>query len=372
MARFNSKPEYTHGDTDSVGILLVNLGTPEKPTANSVRTYLREFLSDYRVIEIPKFLWLLILYLFILPLRPFKSAKAYQEIWTKNGSPLLFHSQRITEKLKLNVNKGRTKDIQVELAMSYGEPSIDHALEKFYENSVRRIFLLPLYPQYSNTTTGSVFENVTRALAKRRWIPEFRFINHYHDEPIYTDILAESIKSFWKTNGRGEKLLFSFHGLPHKMLIDGDPYHCQCLKTARLITEKLSLKDDEWFVSFQSRLGRAKWLEPYTEQTLINWGENQGGVVDVICPGFAADCLETLEEIAMQNKEFYTEAGGRELRYIPALNSDDSHISMLNTLVTKNLSDWLVADSSDQNCLEAKKTAYEYSKVTQKSKKLIN
>ena len=184
MSRFNSKPEYTHGDTDSVGILLVNLGTPEKPTANSVRTYLREFLSDYRVIEIPKFLWLLILYLFILPLRPFKSAKAYQEIWTKNGSPLLFHSQRITEKLKLKVNKGRTKDIQVELAMSYGEPSIDHALEKFYENSVRRIFLLPLYPQYAAATTATVCDEVYRTLMKMRWQPSLQIIPHYESEPF--------------------------------------------------------------------------------------------------------------------------------------------------------------------------------------------
>ena len=345
MSRYKSKPEYKHGDGDAIGVLMVNLGTPKKPTANSVRTYLREFLSDPRVIEIPKLLWWIILYLFILPFRSFKSAEAYKKIWTNKGSPLLFNSLNIAKKTKLQLNETHNKEIHLELAMSYGSPSINEVLEGFHEKSIRQILLLPLYPQYSNTTTGSVFEAVSKSLSTRRWIPEFRFINHYHDLPLYIEALANNIKSYWEINGRGEKLLFSFHGLPHKMLIDGDPYHCQCQKTARLIAEKLSLKDEEWFISFQSRLGRAKWLEPYTDETLINWGKDKKGVIDVTCPGFAADCLETLEEIAMQNNEFYTEAGGELLRYIPALNSQEDHICMLSELITENISDWLKKDT---------------------------
>jgi ferrochelatase len=345
MSRYNSKPQYNHGDNDAVGVLMVNLGTPEKPTTNSVRTYLREFLSDPRVIEIPKILWLIILYLFILPLRPSKSAEAYKKIWTKKGSPLLFNSLDIAKKTKLNLNKGNNKNIHVELAMSYGSPSINEVLNGFHEKSIRQVLLLPLYPQYSSTTTGSVFEAVSKSLTMRRWIPEFRFINHYHDLPMYIEAVAASIESYWEVNGRGEKLLFSFHGLPQKMLMDGDPYHCQCQKTGRLIAEKLSLKDEEWFISFQSRLGRAKWLEPYTDETLINWGKEKKGTIDVVCPGFAADCLETLEEIAMQNNEFYVEAGGESLRYIPALNSQQSHISFLSELINENISDWLKNDA---------------------------
>ena len=291
MSRYNSKPLYKHGDNDAIGVLMVNLGTPEKPTTNAVRTYLREFLSDPRVIEIPKILWLVILYLFILPLRPFKSAEAYKKIWTEKGSPLLFNSVDIAKKIKLKLNKNNNKDIHVELAMSYGSPSISEVLNRFHEKSIRQILLLPMYPQYSSTTTGTVFEAVSKSLFKRRWIPEFRFINHYHDSPKYIEAVAATIESHWNDNGRGEKLLFSFHGLPQKMLLDGDPYHCQCQKTGRLIAEKLSLKDDEWFISFQSRLGRAKWLEPYTDETLITWGKEKKGVIDVICPWFCCGLL---------------------------------------------------------------------------------
>ena len=231
--------------------------------------------------------------------------------------------------------------------MSYGKPSIENSLNKLRKKNVRRILLLPMYPQYSSTTTGSVFENVTKVLSKQRWIPEFRHINQYHDNKAYIETISESIKEFWKSNGTSDRLLFSFHGLPKKMLLEGDPYHCQCYKTARLVSEKLELSEDDWFVSFQSRLGPTKWLEPYTDETLKSWGEKKSGVVDVICPGFSVDCLETLEEIAMENAEYYEEAGGKKLRYIPALNSQQKHISFLINLIEKNISDW-IHESTEQ------------------------
>jgi len=364
MPRFSSTPKYKHGTSESIGILLVNLGTPKDFKTSSIRSYLRQFLSDPRVIEIPRLLWWFVLHFFILPLRPSNSSKAYKKIWTKKGSPLLCHSNKITEKLNLKFKERFKQDIHVELAMSYGEPSISNALNKLHDKFVRQILLLPMYPQYSNTTSGSVYENVCKALFKRRWIPEFRYINHYHDDPKYIKSIMISINEYWNKHGRAKKLLFSFHGLPQKMLLDGDPYYCQCQKTARLIANKLQLKKDEWFVSFQSRLGRTQWLEPYTDQTLIKWGKDKTGTVDVICPGFAADCLETLEEIAIQNNEFFINAGGISLRYIPALNESEDHISFLCDLIEKNISDWIDnAATSDTNKNELQES---YKRATQK------
>ena len=356
MPKLISEKDFSHGTPNSVGILLVNLGTPDNTKTSSVRRYLRQFLSDPRVIEVPKVIWWFVLNLFILPFRPSKSAEAYKEIWTKEGSPLLLYSEEITKKIQKSFNGRELKnDFHVELAMSYGKPSIENSLNKLRKKNVRRILLLPMYPQYSSTTTGSVFENVTKVLSKQRWIPEFRHINQYHDNKAYIETISESIKEFWKSNGTPDRLLFSFHGLPKKMLLEGDPYHCQCYKTARLVSEKLELSEDDWFVSFQSRLGPTKWLEPYTDETLKSWGEKKSGVVDVICPGFSVDCLETLEEIAMENAEYYEEAGGKKLRYIPALNSQQKHISFLINLIEKNISDWIHESTEQWSQMTAEK-----------------
>ena len=356
MPKLISEKDFSHGTPNSVGILLVNLGTPDNTKTSSVRRYLRQFLSDPRVIEVPKVIWWFVLNLFILPFRPSKSAEAYKEIWTKEGSPLLLYSEEITKKIQKSFNGRELKnDFHIELAMSYGKPSIENSLDKLRKKNVRRILLLPMYPQYSSTTTGSVFENVTKVLSKQRWIPEFRHINQYHDNKAYIETISESIKEFWKSNGTSDRLLFSFHGLPKKMLLEGDPYHCQCYKTARLVSEKLELSEDDWFVSFQSRLGPTKWLEPYTDETLKSWGEKKSGVVDVICPGFSVDCLETLEEIAMENAEYYEEAGGKKLRYIPALNSQQKHISFLINLIEKNISDWIHESTEQWSQMTAEK-----------------
>jgi ferrochelatase len=249
-------------------------------------------------------------------------------------------AQGMQEKLSARLSGA----VHVEVGMSYGNPSIDDALDRLHEQFVRRIVVLPMYPQYSGTTTASVFDAVTRSLSRRRWVPELRFINHYHDSAGYIAALAASIRDHWDMHGRGERLLMSFHGVPKKTLLDGDPYHCQCQKTARLVAETLELDDDEWQVSFQSRVGRAEWLRPYTDETLEAWGTERAGLVDVICPGFSADCLETLEEIAMENAETFRSSGGGDLRYIPALNARDDHVSFLARTIEKSVTGWPEAD----------------------------
>jgi ferrochelatase len=301
MPTYQSTPQYEHGLPESLGILVVNLGTPDAPTRKAVRRYLKQFLWDPRVVELPRPLWWLILNGVILNLRPSRSAEAYEKIWTEHGSPLLIHSQDIADGIGRQLAARTSGPVHVELGMSYGQPSIDSALQRLYDNGARRIVCLPLYPQYSGTTSGSVFDDVTRTLGRRRWVPEFRFINHYHDARGYIAALAQSIRDYRAEHGSGDKLLFSFHGLPHQNLLDGDPYHCQCHKTARLIAESLELADDEWVITFQSRVGRQEWLRPYTDETVEELGKAGLSRLDVVCPGFAADCLETLEEIAMQN-----------------------------------------------------------------------
>lgn len=340
MGQYQSPENFRHDQESSLGILLVNLGTPDAPDTGSVRRYLAEFLSDPRVVEVPRPIWWLILNLYILRVRPSESAKAYQAIWTEQGSPLLLHSQALAESLQQELRSTLGGKVHVELGMSYGSPSLQSALDKLYEQGAQRIVLLPLYPQYSGTTTASVFEAVIGLLVKRRWIPEFRFINHYHDRRAYIDAIAASVEQHWQEHGRGRRLLFSFHGLPRKLLLAGDPYYCHCQKTARLVAEKLELKDEEWAVSFQSRVGREEWLKPYTDELLESWGKEKLGDIDAICPGFAADCLETLEEVAMRYGELYEEAGGGKLRYIPALNSSAAHTSLLAELIGDHIGGW--------------------------------
>jgi ferrochelatase len=340
MPPFDASPEYEHGLPESLGVLLVNLGTPDEPTPGAIRRYLRQFLSDPRVVELPRLLWLAVLHGYILRTRPAASAKAYEKIWTEHGSPLLLHSIDIADAMQEILSVRLSGAVNVELGMSYGEPSIETALQKMFDLYVRRIVVLPLYPQYSGTTTASVFDAVTAALSKRRWVPEMRFINHYHDAAGYISALVTSIRDFWDMHGRGDRLLMSFHGLPRRTLMNGDPYHCQCQKTARLVAAELELDDDYWQISFQSRVGREEWLRPYTDETLKKWGRDKLDKIDVICPGFAADCLETLEEIAMKDAASFTTAGGGELRYIPALNARDDHIAFLSRTIEKNVAGW--------------------------------
>jgi ferrochelatase len=340
MPKFVGEENYTHGADESVGILVVNLGTPDAPTAAAVRRYLGEFLWDPRVVEIPRPIWWLILNGLVLTTRPAKSAAAYKRVWTEEGSPLLAISRKQTDALSARLKAEFPGPVNVELGMRYGEPSLASALEKLRGLNTRRILVLPLYPQYSATTTASVFDEVTRTLQKWRWLPEMRFVNQYHDEQAYIDCLASSIKEAWAEREQPEKLLFSFHGMPKQFLLAGDPYHCQCQKTARLVAEQLELTDSQWLVSFQSLFGKAEWLKPYTQPTLEEWGKSGVKSVDVVCPGFSADCLETLEEIAMLNKEFFEGAGGDSLHYIPALNHRDDHIDMLVNLIKRHSQGW--------------------------------
>lgn len=352
MPSFESSPEYEHGLPESLGVLLVNTGTPDAPTAAAVRRYLKEFLSDRRVIELPRFIWLPILHGYILRVRPEQSAAAYRKIWTDQGSPLLFHSRDIANALQEKLSARLAGAAHVEVGMSYGNPPIASALENLYRQYLRRLIVLPMYPQYSGTSTGTVFDAVTQQLSKRRWIPEFHFINHYHDAAGYISALAASTRDFWDLHGRGERLLFSFHGLPRRTLDLGDPYHCQCHKTARLVAESLELESDAWQVSFQSRLGRQEWLRPYTDDILKSWGAEKLGRIDVISPCFAVDCLETLEEIAIRYASDFADAGGGELRYIPALNARDDHVSFLSRLIERNVAGWPEA-SPDWSLTEA-------------------
>ncbi len=340
MPSYQTTPNFEHGAAESTGVLLVNLGTPEAPTSSAVRRFLKQFLSDPRVVEYPRLLWWLILNGIILRIRPSRSAAAYREIWTDDGSPLMIYSQAIAGKMQERLDARYSGAAKVELGMSYGEPSIDAAIDRLLAKGARRLLVLPLYPQYSGTTTASVIDAVARKLNKLRWVPEMRFINQYHDERGYIDALAASIREYWEEHGRGDKLMFSFHGVPKSTLLRGDPYHCQCRKTARLVVETLGLADEDWVLSFQSRVGREEWLRPYTDETVAELGKHKLGRLDVVCPGFSTDCLETLEEIAMQNAELFEESGGGSLHYIPALNARDDHVGFLAGLAEKHLGGW--------------------------------
>jgi ferrochelatase len=347
MPVYQITPEFEHGRAECIGILVVNLGTPEGPDTASVRRFLKQFLSDPRVVEYPRWLWWLILNGIILRIRPSRSAEAYSKIWTEQGSPLMIYSQAIAEGIQSRLDAQLPGAAQVALAMSYGEPSIDNAIDSLLAKGARRLLILPLYPQYSGTTTASVIDAIARKSGRLRWVPETRFINQYHDEAGYIAALAASVREHWEANGRGDKLLLSFHGVPRSTLLSGDPYHCQCRKTGRLLADSLDLSDDDWILSFQSRVGREEWLRPYTDETVERLGKEGTDRIDVVCPGFATDCLETLEEIAMQNAELFEVSGGNFLRYIPALNARQDHIRFLAELVERHLAGWPTSFSDD-------------------------
>lgn len=325
-----------HEAPSRIGVLLINLGTPDEPTAPAIRRYLRQFLSDRRVVEIPRLIWLLVLYLFILPLRPRRLAHAYASVWSPAGSPLLAISRDQQRALAARLDP----HIRVGLAMTYGEPSIENALSALEQDGVRRVLILPMYPQYSATTTAAALDALFRSLNGRRWLPEIRTINTYHDEPAYITALADSLRVHWSERGRGDHLLISFHSIPRQYLEAGDPYYCFCHKTARLMAAELGLVEGSWSVSFQSRLGRAQWLQPYTDVVLPQIAARGIKRLDVICPGFPADCLETLEEVAIRYAEDFRVAGGSELRYVPALNASAPHIDMLAALCERHLAGW--------------------------------
>jgi protoporphyrin/coproporphyrin ferrochelatase len=318
------------------GVLLVNLGTPEAPTPRALRTYLAEFLGDRRVIDYPRWLWWPILHGVILRVRPRRSAHAYARIWTAAGSPLRVFSEALAEALQ----SALAGQAQVALAMRYGAPSVLAQVRALQERGVRRLLVLPLYPQYSATSTGGVIDAVADTLKALRWPPELRLINDYHDDPAHIDALAQRIERWWRDNGRGERLLLSFHGIPERYVRLGDPYFAQCGTTARLLRERLRLGEDELVVSFQSRVGRERWLEPYTDATVRRLAGEGVRRLDVACPGFAVDCLETLEEIAMQNREFFQAAGGEELCYIPALNDSAEQVASLAALIRRHAQGW--------------------------------
>jgi ferrochelatase len=339
MPHYLGQPEFEHGSTERLGVLLVNLGTPDAPTPAAVRRFLAEFLWDPRVVETPRWLWWLALHGVILRIRPARSAHAYQQIWTQNGSPLLLHSQELAAGVQNRLMQRLRETTMVVLGMTYGSPSIASALAQMHGAGVRRLLVLPLYPQYSATTTASVFDRVTSILQGWRWLPELRFVNNYHDDPAYIDAIAGSVHEHWQTHGR-EHLLFSFHGAPRNYLLAGDPYHCQCLKTARLVAEHLGLQPDEWTVSFQSRLGRGEWLRPYTDETLLQFAAQGRKRLSIVCPGFATDNLETLEENAIRNRAAYLAAGGESFDYIPALNASAGHIALLSEILVQHAQGW--------------------------------
>ena len=354
MAYFNPEPPYTHGDPLKVGILLANLGTPDAPTAATLRPYLRQFLSDTRVVEIPRAIWWIILNCIILVIRPKKSAAKYASIWLPEGSPLLVHAQKQTQLLRGFLAQKIKSPFVVELGMSYGNPSMLSAIEKLKAAHCDRILVFPLYPQYAASSTASAMDAVFRVLLKTRNQPGIRSIRSYHDHPAYIAALASSVKEHWRINGKPTKLVMSFHGVPKAHLTKGDPYHCTCHKTGRLLAEALGLSKDDYLIAFQSRFGRQEWLKPYLAGMLEDLGKAKTARIDVICPGFSADCLETLEEIALEGKAIFTHAGGGEYHYIPALNENEAWIQAMTEIALENLQGWV---SSDWSVEQAKKAS---------------
>jgi len=332
--------KYKHGSQEKLGVLLVNLGSPDAPAPSAVKRYLAEFLWDPRVVEAPRWLWWLALHTVILRIRPGHVAKSYKKIWTIDGSPLIATSKAQAQAIEKVLQKKFRGNVIVDLAMRYGKLSIESGLRELKKAGARRLIVLPLYPQYSATTTASVFDEVTRVLRNWRWLPDLRFINQYHDNDKYITALANTIQQHWDKHDRADKLLFSFHGIPQRYVDNGDPYFCHCHKTARLVAEKLQLNDFGWQVVFQSRFGKEPWLQPYCDKTLEQLAQSKNKKVEVICPGFAADCLETLEEIMVTNRKLFIQAGGESFHYIPALNTGEEHINALCEVLTAHSFGW--------------------------------
>lgn len=353
MARYWPEAPYQHGTAPRTGILLVNLGTPTAPTAAALRPYLKQFLSDPRVVEIPRVIWWLILNGIILTTRPAASAKKYASVWMDEGSPLKVHTERQTALLASQFTDAGHAQVDVDFAMRYGAPSIAEKLQSMRARGSTRILVLPLYPQYSASTTATVTDELARCLAHIRNQPEVRFVRNFHDHPGYIQALASSVRQHWATHGKPDRLVMSFHGVPRRSLELGDPYHCECLKTGRLLAEALGLPPEQALVTFQSRFGKAEWLKPYTQPTLEALATQGVGRVDVICPGFVSDCLETLEEIAMECREAFLHHGGKTFHYIPCLNERSEWIEALGNIAIDHLGSWLQLPQTDEASLKA-------------------
>ena len=339
--RYIGSKNFDHSQPSRAGVLLTNLGTPDAPHKKPLRKYLRQFLWDPRVVEIPRLAWWLILHGIILWVRPGRSAASYRKIWTGRGSPLMFHTRDQARALAGSMRELFGERVVVDFAMRYGTPDIAGTLQGMIEQGVTRLLVLPLYPQYSGATTGSTFDALAADFTRRRWLPELRFVSQYHDHPAYIEAIADSIQAHRARHGTGDKLLFSYHGEPRRYLDQGDPYHCQCHKTTRLVAQRLGLPESSYLTTFQSRFGKAEWLQPYTDTTLKALAGQGVKSVQVICPGFPADCLETLEEIGEENRDGFLAAGGEQFDYIPCLNAEPGHITALAAIVTEQLSGWL-------------------------------
>lgn len=347
---------FSHRQPDRIGVLITNLGTPEAPTAKALGPYLKQFLSDPRVVEIPRLLWWLILNGIILRVRPKKSAQAYASVWTDEGSPLMTYTKRQAEGLRQRLTERHGDRVVLDFAMRYGNPDIQSAVQRLQDQGVRKLLLLPLYPQYSASTSGSTFDALAEDFTHRRWLPDLRFVSHYHDFQPWVDACVQQIRGYQQQHGQPDKLILSYHGVPLRYLHNGDPYFCECHKSSRLIAEALGLTDDQYLTTFQSRFGREEWLQPYTDQTMKSLPSQGVKHVQVFCPGFSSDCLETIEEIAEENREYFMENGGEQFNYIPALNDLPEHLDALHQLIEQNLVGWLesAGDNLDARLQRAK------------------
>ena len=357
MSHSQTQDTHQHGLPSRTGVLLINLGTPQAPTSAALRRYLREFLWDPRVVEIPRPVWWLVLNLFILPTRPRQSAHRYAQIWTAEGSPLRVHTERQATLLRGFLGERIKTPLVVDYAMRYGSPSVADALERLRAQHCERILTVPLYPQYSASATASAMDAIGAAYAQMRNQPALRSVRSFHDDPAYIAALAANIRDYWTRHGRPAQLLMSFHGVPRYTLTKGDPYHCECQKTARLLAEALALAPEDYRVTFQSRFGAAEWLKPYNAVVLKELGEKKVARVDVVCPGFVSDCLETLEEIAIEGKAIFLNAGGGEYHYIPCLNERNDWIHALATLVERNLLGWESAETTPEALVRSRERA---------------
>ncbi len=328
-------------DSKSFGVILANLGTPDAPDTSSVRRFLRQFLSDPRVVEFPRLPWWLILNGIILVIRPSKSAQAYREIWSPEGSPLMVNARSQVEKLNAFLMQNNITNAEVRCAMRYGEPSMMRVMEEFGSLGIDRIVIIPMYPQHSGSTVGSVFDDLGASMSKLRRVPSVRFVNGYADNDDYIAALAESVNAHWLRHERADKLVMSFHGLPQAFCDQGDPYYRQCMVTADLLATRLGLAQDEWTVCFQSRVGRQPWLQPYADDVLSSLPGEGVKSIEMMCPGFSVDCLETLEEVNMGYRELFLESGGESFHYIPCLNDQPRHIEMMAGMITEMANDWI-------------------------------
>lgn len=337
---YSIRRDFRHGEIPALGILFVNLGTPAAPTAAALRPYLKQFLWDPRVIEYSRPAWWTILHLFVLPRRPKASAELYRRVWTEEGSPLAVYSERLARKVETRLREEIGTPLHVRLGMTYGEPSVPRALGELEALGCRRLLVFPMYAHYSGTSVGASFDAVARELMTWRWVPELRTIHQYHDEPLYVRAVARSLRELWDAEGEPEKLVMSFHGIPKRYFLNGDPYHCQCHKTGRLVAEELGLPADRWLVTFQSLFGKEEWLQPYTDRTLEAMARSGVRSVDVVCPGFTVDCLETIDEIGRESRHVFLEAGGERYRFVPCLNDRTEQVELYAELCRRNLGGW--------------------------------